>query len=252
MVAPAPLSEVVAKETEWLWYPYIPKRGITVFNGGTNVGKSTLMWNLMARLSRGKLPTGIRNAKKSSVFPKKILYQDLVDFDYSVTCMNLESYGADLSKFCYMDMKPEGRTTPTIKEFEEVIKASGIDLLVIDPVTFLFQEGTGDEEAEFAFNERIVHGLKHLAFDLDCTIILADYWLYDMDLYNVGKGAELILDAATSVLCLRRPEFKDVTTVRQVKNKKGLKGMDISVKCGDEGLYWKRASLRKNKLSATR
>lgn len=47
-------SEVIVKEVEWLWYPYIPYGKVTVLQGDSGDGKSTFVLKLAAMLSRGE------------------------------------------------------------------------------------------------------------------------------------------------------------------------------------------------------
>lgn len=56
------MEDVVSKEVEWLWYPYIPYGKITIIEGDPGEGKTTLVLKLAAALSRGCSPvTMIRN-----------------------------------------------------------------------------------------------------------------------------------------------------------------------------------------------
>lgn len=57
------MEDVVSKEVEWLWYPYIPYGKITIIEGDPGEGKTTLVLKLAAALSRGLPPpvTMIRN-----------------------------------------------------------------------------------------------------------------------------------------------------------------------------------------------
>ena len=51
------MADVEATEVEWLWYPYIPYGKITIIQGDPGEGKTTLILNLAAMLSKGdKLP----------------------------------------------------------------------------------------------------------------------------------------------------------------------------------------------------
>ena len=51
------MQDVEAKEVKWLWYPYIPYGKITIIQGDPGEGKTTLVLNLAALLTRGeKLP----------------------------------------------------------------------------------------------------------------------------------------------------------------------------------------------------
>ena len=46
------MEDVVSKEVEWLWYPYIPYGKITIIEGDPGEGKTTLVLMLAAALSR--------------------------------------------------------------------------------------------------------------------------------------------------------------------------------------------------------
>ena len=51
------MADVEATDVQWLWYPYIPYGKITIIQGDPGEGKTTLVLNLAAILSRGeKLP----------------------------------------------------------------------------------------------------------------------------------------------------------------------------------------------------
>ena len=47
------MEDVVSKEVEWLWYPYIPYGKITIVEGDPGEGKTTLVLKLAAALSMG-------------------------------------------------------------------------------------------------------------------------------------------------------------------------------------------------------
>lgn len=55
------MDEVPVEEVEWLWYPYIPFGKLTIIHGDGGEGKTTLILQLAALLSRGeKLPCDTR------------------------------------------------------------------------------------------------------------------------------------------------------------------------------------------------
>lgn len=70
------MEDVVSKEVEWLWYPYIPYGKITIIEGDPGEGKTTLVLKLAAALSRG-LPLPCDDDKEYE--PIHIIYQTAED-----------------------------------------------------------------------------------------------------------------------------------------------------------------------------
>ncbi|MBS1806820.1 MAG: AAA family ATPase [Acidobacteria bacterium] len=48
------MADVQAEEVEWLWYPYIPKRKITLMTGQEGIGKSWLTCAIVSAITNGK------------------------------------------------------------------------------------------------------------------------------------------------------------------------------------------------------
>ena len=48
------MDEVQSKEVNWLWYPYIPYGKITIIQGDPGEGKTTLVLQIIARLTKGE------------------------------------------------------------------------------------------------------------------------------------------------------------------------------------------------------
>ena len=64
-------SDVQATSVHWLWYPFIAVGKLTLLQGDPGDGKSTMMMNLIAELSKGgKTPDG-----KPVGMPQRIIYQ---------------------------------------------------------------------------------------------------------------------------------------------------------------------------------
>jgi len=48
------MSDVQPQEMAWLWYPFIPYGKLTIIQGDPGDGKTTLVLNIVARLSKGE------------------------------------------------------------------------------------------------------------------------------------------------------------------------------------------------------
>lgn len=71
-------SDVQATSVHWLWYPFIAVGKITLLQGDPGDGKSTMMMNLIAELSKGgKTPDG-----KPVGTPQRVIYQCSEDVVY--------------------------------------------------------------------------------------------------------------------------------------------------------------------------
>lgn len=94
------MEDVVSKEVEWLWYPYIPYGKITIIEGDPGEGKTTLVLKLAAALSRG-LPLPCDDDKEYE--PIHIIYQTAEDGIEDTIKPRLEKEGADCSMIRVID-----------------------------------------------------------------------------------------------------------------------------------------------------
>ena len=84
-------SDVQATSVHWLWYPFIAVGKITLLQGDPGDGKSTMMMNLIAELSKGgKTPDG-----KPVGTPQRVIYQCSEDGVSDTIKPRLERCGAD-------------------------------------------------------------------------------------------------------------------------------------------------------------
>lgn len=69
------LSEVEAQQIKWLWYPFIPYGKLSIVQGDPGDGKSTLILNIAAKLSRGECIDENMNITE----PVNVIYQTAED-----------------------------------------------------------------------------------------------------------------------------------------------------------------------------
>ena len=73
-------SDVQATSVHWLWYPFIAVGKITLLQGDPGDGKSTMMMNLIAELSKG----GTTPDGKPVGMPQRIIYDIVGTFGVPV------------------------------------------------------------------------------------------------------------------------------------------------------------------------
>ena len=92
-------SDVQATSVHWLWYPFIAVGKITLLQGDPGDGKSTMMMNLIAELSKGgKTPDG-----KPVGTPQRVIYQCSEDGVSDTIKPRLERCGADCRKVAFIN-----------------------------------------------------------------------------------------------------------------------------------------------------
>lgn len=160
------MEDVVSKEVEWLWYPYIPYGKITIIEGDPGEGKTTLVLKLAAALSRG-LPLPCDDDKEYE--PIHIIYQTAEDGIEDTIKPRLEKAGADCSMIRVID-ETDKELSMTDDRLEQAIIETKARLIILDPI----QAYIGATVDMHRANE-IRPVLKHLgtiAEKHNCAIIL--------------------------------------------------------------------------------
>ena len=93
------MSDVLSQEIEWLWYPFIPYGKLTIVQGDPGDGKTTLILNIAAKLSKGE---GLDNDMKPTE-PMNIIYQTAEDGLADTVKPRLELAGADCERIAVID-----------------------------------------------------------------------------------------------------------------------------------------------------
>lgn len=69
------MSEVESQEVKWLWYPFIPYGKLTIIQGDPGDGKTTLVLNIAAKLSKGECLDSDMDVQE----PVNVIYQTAED-----------------------------------------------------------------------------------------------------------------------------------------------------------------------------
>ena len=201
------LADVKTTEVEWLWYPYIPYGKITIIQGDPGEGKTTLVLNLAAILSRGdKLPETTKDAE-----PINIIYQTAEDGLSDTIKPRLAAANANQSMFTVID-ESKHRLSLTDDRLEGAIKRTNARLVILDPIQ-AYIGGSVDMNRPNEIRDLMTH-LKLVAEKFNCAIVLIGHLNKATGLkasYR-GLGSVDIQAAARSVLLVGR--LKDDPTIR--------------------------------------
>lgn len=213
-------SDIKSITVDWLWYPYIPFGKITLLQGDPGGGKSTMMMDLIGKITTSRmLPDG------RTINPINVIYQCSEDGLADTIKPRLEKAGADCTRIGYITEDIFGLSLD-----DEIIRNAIIDmkakLLVVDP----FQAYLGDTDLSSAIGmRRLLRRLSMWATATDCAIILVGHLNKkngSNDLYR-GLGSIDLTAAARSVIQVEKDTYNDeIRTVKHIKSSLAPRGSD--------------------------
>lgn len=226
------MSDVESKEVEWLWYPYIPFGKITIIQGDPGEGKTKLVLELGARLTKGE-HFDINQRRE----PMNIIYQTAEDGLSDTIKPRLESAGADCERVLVID--DTGRPLTMLDERLEIaIKETGARLLILDPIQAYIGASVDINRA----NEirPCMKQLGDIAEKYNCAIILVGH----MNKGGVGKaiyrglgGIDFAAAARSVLLVARDPNDADVRAVAPIKSSLAPEGNIVAFRLGESNSF---------------
>jgi len=123
-----PASSVRPRQVSWLWKERIPLSELTLLVGEPGVGKTTLLLDLAAQLTRGRVPGSLRG------HPARVIVASAEDSPEATLVPRLVAARADLD---LVDFTGDGFSIPAdLPDLEDRIAGSSEPyvLLVLDPL----------------------------------------------------------------------------------------------------------------------
>lgn len=224
------MSDVEPTKVEWLWYPYIPYGKVTIIQGDPGEGKTTLILNLAALLSKGeKLP---ESEEKSD--PINIIYQTAEDGLSDTVKPRLIAANADDERITVID-ESKSELSLTDERLEQAIIETKAKLVILDPL----QAYIGANIDMHRANEirPVMKHLSEVAQRQQCAVVLIGHLNKAMGMKSSyrGLGSIDIPASARSVLLVGR--IKDNPTVRvmaQIKSSLAPEGEPIAFELNKE------------------
>jgi hypothetical protein len=131
------LSEVQPERVSWLWPGYIPLGKLAVIDGDPGMGKSTLFFDIAARVSTGgPMPDGAHADVRG---PAGVVILSAEDGLADTVRPRLDAAGADVERIVALDAmesgeKERGVTLADLDGIEEAIVQADARLVIIDPL----------------------------------------------------------------------------------------------------------------------
>ena len=228
------MADVQASSIDWLWYPFIPYGKLTIIQGDPGDGKSTLVLNIAARLSKGE---GL-DAEMKPTEPMNVIYQTAEDGLADTVKPRLELAGADCSRISIID-ESEKSVSMVAERLEEAIMKQQAKLLILDPIQAYLGGGTDMNRANEARD--MTKKLGALAEKTGCAIVLIGHM-------NKGGGAKAayrgmgsidFFAVARSVILVGRIEGQEqMRAVIQIKNNLAAFGHGKAFALEEDGFCW--------------
>ena len=208
------MSEVQSQEIEWLWYPFIPYGKLTIIQGDPGDGKTTMVLNLAAKLSKGEALD--ENMKVTE--PVNVIYQTAEDGLADTVKPRLELAGADCERIIVID-ESDKSLSMVDERLEEAIVRTGARLLILDPIQAYLGGGMDMNRANEARD--MTKKLAALAEKYQCAIVLVGHMnkaAGNKAAYR-GMGSIDFFAVARSVMLVGRIEGQsNLRAMIQIKN----------------------------------
>ena len=228
------MSEVQSQEIEWLWYPFIPYGKLTIIQGDPGDGKTTMVLNLAAKLSKGEALD--ENMKVTE--PVNVIYQTAEDGLADTVKPRLELAGADCERIIVID-ESDKSLSMVDERLEQAIMRTGARLLILDPIQAYLGGGMDMNRANEARD--MTKKLGALAEKTKCAIILIGHMNKasgNKAAYR-GMGSIDFFAVARSVLLVGRVEGESNTrAVVQIKNNLAAFGHPKAFALSEDGFKW--------------
>lgn len=236
------MDKVEVEQIEWLFYPFIPYGKVTIIQGDPGEGKTTMVLQIIAKLTRGEaiLPTvSLTDDKENAEVSVNVIYQTAEDGLGDTIKPRLLAAGADCSKVQVIDDTDQPLTMADIR-LEEAIIQTKARMVVLDPI----QGFLGAEVDMHRANEirPLMKRIAVLAEKYHCAIILIGH----MNKNSNGKSSYRGLGsidfqaAARSVLIVGRiKEEPETRVVCHMKSSLAPEGKSIAFRLDkDNGFEW--------------
>ena len=116
------MDQVEVEEIEWLFYPFIPYGKVTIIQGDPGEGKTTVVLQIIAKLTKGEPILNEITEEETGVKPINVIYQTAEDGLGDTIKPRLLAAGADCSRVLVIDDQDQPLTMVDARLEEAIIQ----------------------------------------------------------------------------------------------------------------------------------
>ena len=228
MIAGKTAVGVETKEIEWLWKPFIAFGKVTMIQGDTGVGKTSLMVKIVADCTNGlKPPTQFhgRLLEQEKGEPLTTFYVTTENGIEDTLIPMFDLYGGDREHLYYQD-EDEGHFVLNGEEIRAIVKQFGAKLIVIDP----WQEFLDDIASTSNVKLRaMIRNVQKVAEETGAAVVLCGNFskVRGRSELNKGLGGSELANTLRSLLTVREDPYENSSIRIMATTKMSFMGKEM-------------------------
>lgn len=228
-------SEIIPRDVEWLWFPYIPYGKITIIQGDPGEGKSTFALNLAAMLTQGSPPP----FSDGEIEPMNIIYQNTEDDAEDTVIPRFINAGGDTDRIFFIDEKNAALTFSDADRIEKAIKDCNAKLMIFDPLTSYIGGDVAINQAN-EVRTRFNH-IVDIAKRTGCAIVIVSH-MNKMSgtkaIYRTLGSIDIVGTARSSLVIGTSKDDPEIKIMTVQKANLAEKGVAVQFEIQDGKVNW--------------